>query len=156
MSFLADKDYVVIVQCHLVAQRCPGYYCERALSHRTGGFVNYPSERPLRALYLTCGGCCGRALHRKLSRLLRVLQKEEQVGIDRVVVQLSSCITNDNYHGPPCPHLEYLKGLIGRLGLPVGEGTHVSPVTEQRRAAGAYAPYAPPGSCPYSSGSAPE
>lgn len=148
MSASFDRDYLVIVQCHLVAQRCPGYYCEKAFHTRSGGFVHCPPEKPLRSLYLTCGGCCGRALHRKLSRLLRVLNKEEQVTKDRVAVQLSSCITNDSYHGPPCPHLDYLKGLITRLGLPVFDGTIVSPITERRRGEGLYAPYTPPAKCP--------
>jgi predicted metal-binding protein len=141
----AEKRYVVIVQCHLVAERCPGYYCERAFHQRVGGFANYPPNLPNRTLYLTCGGCCGRALQRKLSLLARTLQKKEQIEKPQIAVQLASCITNDNYHGPPCPHLDYLKTLIARLGLEAFEGTHISPTTEERRREGRYAPYMPPG-----------
>ena len=54
-------------------------------------------------------------------------------------MQLSSCITNDNYHGPPCPHLGYLRTLIERVGLDVRDGTKVSAKSEERRAAGKYA-----------------
>ena len=63
---MEEKEYLVIVQCHLVMQRCSGYFCEKAFSERLGGFADYPSDKRYRTLYMTCGGCCGRALHRKL------------------------------------------------------------------------------------------
>jgi len=85
----AEKDYVVIVQCHIVKQRCPGYFCEKAFHERTGGFADYPKDRAYRVMNMTCGGCCGRAVHRKLSSLLRQLKKREGIEKDRVVVQLS-------------------------------------------------------------------
>ena len=25
-----DKDYLIVVQCDIVKQRCPGYFCEKA------------------------------------------------------------------------------------------------------------------------------
>jgi len=53
-------------------------------------------------------------------------------------VQLSSCITNYSYHGPACPHLGYLKELIGKLGLDVRETTSISQKAEKRRQAGRY------------------
>ena len=126
MTDLDNKDYIVVVQCDLVKQRCSGYFCEKAFHERTGGFAEYPADKAFRTLYLTCGGCCGRAVQRKLSHLVRKLKKQENIEKDRIVVQLSSCITNDNYHGPPCPHLDYLKTLIGRLGLDIREGTEIS------------------------------
>ena len=135
---MEEKDYIAIVQCHLVKQRCSGYFCEKAYHDRDGGFSGYTKEKEYRTLNLTCGGCCGRALHRKLGNLLRNIKKKEGTGKDRVVVQLSSCITKDNYHGPPCPHLDYLKTLIGKLGLDVVEGTTVSQKAEKRRVAGVY------------------
>jgi predicted metal-binding protein len=97
-----------------------------------------PRTRPTAPSTLTCGGCCGRALHRKLSHLAREIQKKEGVGRERIVVQLSSCITKDNYHGPPCPHLDYLKTLIGKVGMEVREGTSISHKAEERRQAGLY------------------
>lgn len=136
---MVAKEYVVVVQCHLVMQRCSGYFCEKALHDRTGGFSGYAPDAPLRALFLTCGGCCGRALHRKLDNLVRKIGAKEGVAKDKIVVHLSSCITKDNFHGPPCPHLNYLKALVAKLGLDVREDTHVSKRAEQRRAEGVYA-----------------
>ncbi|MHC4405028.1 MAG: CGGC domain-containing protein [Planctomycetota bacterium] len=138
MVELGSKRYVAVVQCAIVKERCSGYACERAFHERTGGFTLYPKQRALRTLYLTCGGCCGRAVQRKLAHLAGKLSKEEDLGKERIVVHLSSCITQDNFHGPPCPHLDYLKTLIARIGLDVCEDTHVSPTAEKRRDQGLY------------------
>ena len=140
MADLTAKDYVVVVQCDIVKERCPGYFCEKAFHERTGGFADYPADKPYRVLTLTCGGCCGRALHRKLTSLCRQLRKREGIGPERLVVQLSSCITKDNFHGPPCPNLAYLKTLIGRVGLDVREDTVISATSEARRQDGVYQP----------------
>jgi len=138
MVDLAQKDYVVVVQCHIVKERCPGYFCEKAFHERTGGFADYPKDKAYRTLYLTCGGCCGRALHRKLTLLARKIKQREGIEKSRIVVQLSSCITKDNYHAPPCPHLDYLKTLVARVGLDVREDTIVSELSEKRRREGIY------------------
>jgi predicted metal-binding protein len=138
MIDLNDKDYIVIVQCHIVKERCSGYNCERAFNERTGGFAAYPKEKAYRMLSLTCGGCCGRAVHRKLSNLIRQINKAEGITKDRIVVQLSSCITKDNFHSSPCPHLNYLKSLIAKLGLDIREDTYISKESEIRRKAGLY------------------
>lgn len=139
MASLESKDYLAVVQCHIVKQRCSGYSCERAFHERTGGFAEYPKDKAYRMLYLTCGGCCGQAIYRKLGHLLRKLKKQEKIEKDRIVVQLSSCITRHNHHGPPCPHLDLLKDLIGKLGVDVREDTLVNPLSEQRRQEGLYA-----------------
>jgi len=138
MIDLMNKDYVVIVQCHIVKERCSGYNCELAFHERTGGFSACPKDKAYRMLNLTCGGCCGRALQRKLSNLTRRIEKQEGIGKDRIVVQLSSCITKDNFHAPPCPHLGYLKTLIARLGLDVREDTYINETSEERRQEGLY------------------
>ena len=138
MGELKDKDYVAIVQCEIVKQRCSGYFCEKAFNERTGGFSDYPKDKAYRTLYMTCGGCCGRALQRKLSHLARKIKAREGIGKDRLVVQLSSCITQDNFHAPPCPHLGYLKTIIARLGIEVREDTSISELAEKRRAEGVY------------------
>ncbi len=135
---LARKDYVVIVQCDIVKQRCSGYFCERSFSQRTGGFAAYPRERAYRVTYMTCGGCCGRALHRKLTHLKRMLKKHEGADKDRIVVQLSSCITKDNYHAPPCPHLDYLRTLLKKIGIDFREDTRISDKARKRRDEGVY------------------
>ena len=143
MTELKDKDYVVIVQCAIVKERCSGYFCEKSFHERAGGFADYPKDRAYRTLYLTCGGCCGRALHRKLSHLKRQLKKQEGVEKERIVVQLSSCVAKDSHHGPRCPHLDYLRALVARLGLDLREGTRLSPLAERRRREGLYGPYPP-------------
>lgn len=135
---MPETDYIVIVQCDIVKQRCSGAKCESAFHERTGGFADLPKDQAYRTLYMTCGGCCGRATHRKLTRLLHTIGKKEGIGKDRVVVQLSSCMTNDNYHAPPCPHLDYIRTLIARIGLDVRDGTVLSEKSEQRRQDGTY------------------
>lgn len=137
---LNQKDYLVIVQCHIVKERCPGYLCEKAFHERTGGFADYPKDRHYRVINLTCGGCCGRALHRKLTLLKRTIKKKEGIEKDRIIVQLSSCITKDNYHALPCPHKDYLKALIEKIGLDYLEDTVISATSERRRAEGGYLP----------------
>lgn len=135
---LNEKDFVVVVQCSIVKQRCPGYLCEKAYNERTGGFVDYPKDRKYRMIFMECGGCCGRAVHRKLTLLKRTLQKKEGIGLDRIVVQLSSCVSKSNYHGPPCPHLDYIKELVARIGMDLREDTVISAKSEQRRKDGIY------------------
>lgn len=134
-----DKTYLVVVQCDLVMERCSGYFCEKAFHERSGGFAVYPADRPYRTLYLTCGGCCGRGLHRKLGNLVAKAMAKEQIAKEQIAVHLATCITRDSYHGPPCPFLGYLKKLIAKLGLDVREDTSISKRAAQRRAEGVYA-----------------
>lgn len=138
MTDLAKKDYIVVVQCHIVTERCPGYFCERAFYERNGGFAPYGKEKPLRYLNLTCGGCCGRALHRKLALLLSKIKKWDGVEKERIIVQFSSCITKESHHGLPCPHFDYLKDQVKKMGLDFAEDTHISKRAEERRQAGIY------------------
>ena len=138
MTDLKGKDYIVIVQCHIVKERCSGYNCELAFNERSGGFAGYPTEKAYRMLNLTCGGCCGRAVHRKLSNLIRRIKKSEGITKEKIVVQLSSCITKDNFHSSPCPHIDYLKNLIAKLGLDVREDTYIDETSEKRRKEGLY------------------
>ena len=133
-----DKKYIVVVQCDIVMERCSGYGCERAFNERTGGFSDYPEDKKYRTIYMTCGGCCGRGVMRKLHDLTRMLEKEE-IQKESIVVHLSSCITKDNYHAPPCPHLDYLKTLIGdKLSLDIVEATHISKQSRELRDKGLY------------------
>lgn len=138
MVDLNNKEYVAIVQCHIVKERCSGYGCENAFHERTGGFSAYPGDKSYRMLNLTCGGCCGRAVQRKLSNLCRRIKKKEGIGKDKIVVQLASCLTKDNFHSSPCPHLDYIKGLIAKLGLDVCEDTYIDEKSEKRRKEGLY------------------
>ncbi len=136
---MEEKKYIVVVQCHIVKERCSGYFCERAFTHRTGRFSDYPNEQNVRFLPITCGGCCGRAVHRKISDLLKYVKKKEKIDKDEIVVHLSSCITKDNYHGPPCPHKDYLGTMITeKLGLDLREDTTLSKTAQKRREEGQY------------------
>jgi predicted metal-binding protein len=138
MSNPETKEYIVIAQCHIVKERCSGYFCETSFKDRTGGFSIYPKDKDLRVIYLTCGGCCGRALHRKITHLLRMLKKKEGIEKEKVAVQLSSCITKDNFHAPPCPHLDYIKELLNKIGIDFYEDTRISDCSEKRRPSGTW------------------
>lgn len=133
-----DKDYLVVVQCNIVTERCPGYLCERSFHERTGAYESLPKEQSIRRINMTCGGCCGRALHRKLTLLLRTIKKKENIEKDRILVQFSSCMTKDNFHAPPCPHLSYLKSLVDRIGLDLYTDTVIDDISEKRREQGLY------------------
>ena len=49
---LNEKDFVVVVQCSIVKQRCPGYLCEKAFNERTGGFAEYRRDRKYRMIFV--------------------------------------------------------------------------------------------------------
>jgi predicted metal-binding protein len=132
-----NKQYVVIVCCDIAVQRCSGYLCEKAFHERTGGFAALPKEKPCRLLTISCGGCCGRGVGRKLSHLRRKLAKDG-IAKEQIAVYLASCVAKDNFHAPPCPHLDYMKTLIARLGLDVFDGTTLSEKAEARRSDGVY------------------
>lgn len=129
---------IVIVQCHLVHQRCPGYFCDRAFVNRTGGFEGLDLAENVRKLSFTCGGCCGRAVHRKLAHLKRKARQADNIEPEEILVKLASCISRDNYHGPACPNIDYLKELIRKTGLPCSPDTHISKKASLKRAAGVY------------------
>lgn len=83
---------------------------------------------------LTCvlpqGMVCGNGRNKGVVDMIDLTKKEY------VVVQLSSCIAKDNFHAPPCPHLDYLKSLLARIGLDVCEDTVISETSQRRRAGG--------------------
>ncbi len=136
---MKEIKYVVVVQCHIVKERCSGYFCEKTFSERTGAFDQYPKDTSIRYLSMTCGGCCGRAVHRKLAHLVKRIKKNENIEKDQIQVHLSSCLAFDSYHGGACPHKEYLKTLIcEKLGLDCIEGTKISDLAEKRRAENLY------------------
>ena len=136
---MAEKNYIVVVQCDIVMERCSGYLCEHAFNTRTGGFAGLSKKKKYRTIYMTCGGCCGRAVHRKLNDLISMIKKAEKIKKDQIVVHLASCITRDNYHAPPCPHLDYLKDLIaGKLKLDIKEDTYISKKSNKLREKGIY------------------
>ncbi len=136
---MENKNYIAVVQCQIVKQRCSGYFCEKSFNERSGLFANYAKDKPFRTIYLTCGGCCGRAVLRKLADLVRSIKRKEKMEKDNIVVHLSTCITKESYHGPKCPHLDYLKDIIiDKAGLELVEGTRISELSEKRRNDGTY------------------
>jgi predicted metal-binding protein len=136
---MENIKYIVVVQCHIVKERCSGYLCEYAFNERKGGFSKYPKETKIRFLPLTCGGCCGRAVHRKIYNFLKMARKKEKLKKENVVVHFSSCISFESYHGGPCPHKEYLETLVmDKLGLKIEHGTRISELAEERRKQGIY------------------
>jgi predicted metal-binding protein len=132
-----NKKYIVVVQCHIVKERCSGFLCEKAFDKRTGGFSSLPKEQSIRTLYMTCGGCYGLAVHRKLTNFIK-LAKKDGIDKDQIAVHLSSCITKDNFHGPPCPFINQIRELISRHGLDIYNDTHISEKSEERRQHGIY------------------
>jgi len=129
---------IAIVQCHLVHQRCPGYFCDRTFVTRTDGFSGLDLSPDVRKLSFTCGGCCGRALHRKLVQLKKKAKQYDSIEPENILVKLASCITKDSYHGPACPHVDYLKALVQKTGLSFSCDTHISKRAEAKRASGEY------------------
>jgi predicted metal-binding protein len=67
-----------------------------------------------------------------------MLKKKEGIEKDKVAVQLSSCITKDNFHAPPCPHIDYIKELLNKIGIDFYEDTRISDCSEKRRQQGIY------------------
>ncbi len=136
---MEEIKYIIVVQCHIVKERCSGYLCEYAFNERKGKFKNYSKDVKIRFLPLTCGGCCGRAVHRKINNFLRMSKKKEGLKKEDVVVHFSSCISFDSFHGGPCPHKEYLEMLIkDKLKLKIIHGTTINEITEKRREQGIY------------------
>lgn len=135
----SEKSMVAVVQCdNSVHEICSGFQCEWAFSVRGDAFAAYPADKPVRYLAISCGGCPGTAVLRKLINLKKGLKKRQQLGPEVVMVHLSSCITRSNHHGPRCPHIEYIKGQIDRADFDYVEDSRLSPLAVKRRAEGMY------------------
>ncbi len=126
---MQDVKYIVVVQCHIVKERCSGYLCEYAFNKRTGSFSRYAKDSSLRFLSLTCGGCCGRAVHRKLSNLLKKIEQKEHIGKDQLLKYYQEMIREEqlviktkdeledellkSFFSSNYEHLEFLKFPFG-------------------------------------------
>lgn len=126
---------VVVVQCHLIMNRCSGYNCMNFFYQKQGPFAAYDEDT--RYMPITCGGCCGAELAGKLEDLTHHLQRSNEQKED-VVVHLASCVCSDNYHRPPCPHLDYLTEIVEKKGYPVVLGSYISKGATKKRKAGIY------------------
>ncbi len=134
----AGVKMVVVVQCdQVVHEVCPGFMCEHAFTKRSDAFQEYPPEN-VRYMAISCGGCPGRAVWRKLVNIRNNLKKREQSGTEGVTVHLSTCICRASVHGPRCPHLDYLKAQIERARFAYVEGSRFSKLAEKHRAEGRY------------------
>ncbi len=136
---VTKKGYVVVVQCdQVVHEVCPGFLCEHAFNGRMDAFARYPTEQKLRYISISCGGCPGRAVLRKLQNLKDNFKKREQLSPDFGVVHLSSCTTRHNHHGPRCPHIDYIKEQVARASFDCIEDSRISKLSEKRRQEGIY------------------
>ena len=128
---------VAVIQCAVTHERCTGADCARTFVLRRDAWAEHGPE----AVYyvpFTCGGCPGRRVSRLASHLKRVMTKKAGLKPEEIAVHLSSCMVNDNAHYPPCPHLDDIRLMLGRQGLRVIEGTHISQKAEGRRQQGLY------------------
>ncbi len=129
---------VVTLQCSIVKERCAGYYCVKDFEKRGAFFSDYPADADIRFMSMECGGCCGKRVTRKFSNLKKQLKKSEIKFPEDVVAHLSSCISKENFHSPPCPHVEYIRTLLGRHKLAIKDGSTVSETARKRREEGVY------------------
>ncbi len=125
--------YIVVLQCHIVKERCSGFFCENAFTNRIDKFSDYPADKNIRLITITCGGCCGRATLRKLSNLTKLLKKHTNVQLDEITLHFASCISLESFHGPVCPNYDYLKELVSRKNLKTIEGSVISKTSDKRR-----------------------
>lgn len=126
-----DEKYVVIIQCDISHNRCSGFACTNAFYNRDDVFKNY--NESTRYISFTCGGCCGKSIATKLEHLSKKLKLKNNINKEDVVIHLSSCMTNDNYHYDRCPHLDYIKSIVSKKGYnKVIEGSYISKNAEKK------------------------
>jgi len=130
---MTEVKFVVVLQCHIVKERCSGFFCENSFWKREGGFADYDPHATMRYINMTCGGCCGKATHRKLGNFLKQLENNTDIKPEETVLHFSSCICQESFHGPKCPHYDYLKQLVERHNIPWREGTALSELAQKRR-----------------------
>lgn len=127
-----DEKYVVIIQCDIAHNRCSGFACTNAFYNRDDVFKNY--NESTRYISFTCGGCCGKSIATKLEHLSKKLKLKNNINKEDVVIHLSSCMTNDNYHYDRCPHLDYIKSIVFKKGYnKVIEGSYISKNAEKKK-----------------------
>jgi predicted metal-binding protein len=127
---------VAVIQCHIAHERCPGARCAVVFAERKDRFAPYAKD----AVYyvpFSCGGCPGRRVSRLVTQLRKVMQK---AGVEpgEIVFHLASCMSSDNAHYPPCPHLAYIEKILARKKARVVRGSRISSAAEKRREEGVY------------------
>ena len=129
--------YVLIIQCDIARQRCSGFACTDSFYNRAGFFKDCGYAHGVRYIALTCGGCCGAEVAAKLENLTKHLKRRGERKED-VIVHFASCVCSDNYHRPPCPHLDYMRQIAERKGYSVVLGSYISNAATKKREAGIY------------------
>lgn len=135
-----NTKYVVIIQCDIAHKRCSGFACTNAYYNRDELFKDYDDNT--RYISFTCGGCCGKTIASKLEHFSKKLKAKNNIDKSEVVVHLSSCMVNDNYHYDRCPHIDYIKNIIAKKGYEkVVEGSYISKGATNKRENGQYNKY---------------
>lgn len=127
-----------IVQCDYAKERCSGFGCINSFTERIDAFAKYPAEAQIMAVPFECGGCPGRRIGRSAAHLVKRAKKKADVEKDEIVIHLASCITTDNGHYPPCPHVDYIMEILRRKGMKVKKGSYRSKTAQKRRDEGLY------------------
>ncbi|WP_430885315.1 CGGC domain-containing protein [Fusibacter sp. JL216-2] len=135
-----DPKYAVLIQCQIAKNRCSGFACTNAFYNRDEMFKDYPPST--KYIAFTCGGCCGKGTAAKLEHFTKKLAKAEGLSKNEIVVHLASCMVTDNHHYDRCPHVEYIKKIIGKHGYNnIVEKTYISKNAHKRRCEGQYNTY---------------
>ncbi|HJO95719.1 MAG TPA: CGGC domain-containing protein [Victivallales bacterium] len=136
---MSKNKFVVVVQCEQVTKHCSGFFCEHAFNAKKDCFSSYADYDKVRLLTMSCGGCPGRNTLNKLINLVSQIKKTEKFPKTEIVVHLASCVAFESYHGPECPHKEYLTKLITEKGgFELVYGSRLSHIAEGRRKIGTY------------------
>jgi len=134
------SKYVLIIQCDIAHNRCSGYACTESFYNREGMFENY--EDGTRYISFTCGGCCGKSVAAKLEHFAAKCSKNGNISKDDVTVHLSSCMVTDNHHYDRCPHVDYIRDIVGKKGYEnVVEGSFISKSAAFKREKGIHKVY---------------
>jgi predicted metal-binding protein len=135
---------VVVIQCSVAHERCPGAGCATKFVDREDYFAGYGPDAKYYVSF-GCGGCPGRRVGRLLGTLKKKVKAHQGIEPDEIVVHLATCVIGDNVHYPPCPHVKDIKTMIARRGLHFVEGSYVShsPSVIRKHETGVYAPLPP-------------
>lgn len=127
-----------IIQCDFARERCSSFGCMNSFAQRIDSFAKYSKEDNILPVPFNCGGCPGRRISRVAANLIKRAKKKAGIEKDEIVVHLASCVTTDNGHYPPCPHIDYIEKILKRKGLKVRKGSYKSKTAQGRRDAGLY------------------
>lgn len=134
----AAVKVIGIVQCDYAKERCSGFGCVNSFAQRIDAFAKYPADSAIMVVPFECGGCPGRRIGRSAAHLAKRAKKKADVEKDEIIIHLASCITTDNGHYPPCPHVDYIMEILKRKGIKVKKGSYRSKTAQKKRDEGVY------------------